>query len=222
VFRIHAYNIAPLYASTHPFLTRLTESATDQFQDLKHLDVAAIASKIREAELHIALDNGGFCSNSRPSLWASGLAPITVNFPCQLGTLGSSVYNYFVSTSMISPPWSTSHFTERLVWLPHYHFTEHQYVYKQISVGPSHVPEASFILAHINKPYKMCPHSLSVIVGAMNRVAQSVLMLAQPRDAASQMKRNVARELMARGDNAAPRASSHIRVCHSVQAQLET
>jgi len=159
--------------------------------------------------MHIALDNGGYCSNSRPALWHAPLAAVTINFPCQLGTLGSNTHDYFISTMSITPPSAQHDFTERLTLLPHYHFTEHSTIFPAFTIDPPTMRQgfAGVMFAYLNKPYKMSPDMLTAACGALRRTPRSLLLLSavQRRNAGGQVARNLRWELEARGSDTTAR-----------------
>ena len=142
------------------------------------------------------MDNGGHCSDSRPGIWNRPFAPISVNFPCQLGTLGS-VHDYIVSELGITTPGSQPDFVEKLALLPHYHFTEHRHLFHPLKVNGV---QGVFTIAHLNKAYKLSPEVLTVITGATFRIPSSVVVyFSKPRESFTFVERNLGRELRSRG-----------------------
>ena len=127
-------------------------------------------------------------------VWALGVAVVQVNFPCQLGTLGSSAHQYFVSTAAISPPELAPAFQERLVLTRSYHFTEYQQT--QQAPQATAIAGAPFRFGSFNKPYKITPKYVACCANVLRRYSRNVLVMSLQRHPAQQ---NMRAQLLAAG-----------------------
>lgn len=166
-FQLAAFFVAPSFLRPRPQLRQLLAQHAETTDLTRHTDQGA-ADVIRGAVVHIALDCGGYCQNSRPGVWAEQPSPIQINFPCQLGTLGSEAHSYFVTTQQISTPALASGFMERLTMLPSYHFTEH----RTSVLMPENIRSArpsNLVVASLNKPYKFTPSFLHCVMNLFRK-----------------------------------------------------
>ena len=146
---------------------KVTRASSDQLFDLSMHPDSDVVRRVRKAGLHIALDHGGYCRYSRPGVLSLRIAPIQINYPCFLATLGADrrVSGYFVSDATISPPWAATGFSEAMVLLPHYHFTEHRDYFPLQQPQPTR--HTLFVFAMLNTIYKLCPQMMSVLVNVL-------------------------------------------------------
>ena len=66
------------------------EASRGALQDLSGLSDPEAVARLRAAALHIAVDHGGYCRYARPGVLSLLTAPIQINYPCFLATLGAS------------------------------------------------------------------------------------------------------------------------------------
>jgi len=163
---------------------RVTEEASHAgMSDISGLSDIDAAATLRHVSMHIAIDHGGFCRFSRPAVLSLVVAPIQINYPCFLATLGAKreVSGYFITDARISPPSAAGHFSEALTLLPHYHFTEHADFFSvPIVVGEGGLGiRAHLIFAMLNTIYKLDPVMMDVLVNVMRSSgdAKSLLWL---------------------------------------------
>jgi len=188
-----------------PQAWQVLEETSEAAHDISSLSDDQAALRLQQDALHIAMDHGGYCRYARPSLFHFPVAPIHVNYPCMLATLGAprNVSAYFISQQGITPPAIAPYFSEALVLLPHYHFTEHaEYFTTPAPQAVKQVP--LFVFAMLNSMYKLCPRMMNVLVNIVTAaVVPSVLWVKQhgdEKDAGSARSRDsIKREALARG-----------------------
>ena len=84
-FEVFAFSFGP--DSTDSMRKRL-ESAFDHFIDITGRSDSEVAQLSRDTEIDIAIDLGGFTTNSRAGIFAHRAAPVQINYigyPCTMG-----------------------------------------------------------------------------------------------------------------------------------------
>jgi len=115
-FETYAFSIGPDDGSD---LRGRLERAFHRFIDCQDKSDGDVLEAIRDAEIDILVDLAGHTQNARPSLFASGPAPIAVNFLGFAGTVGSQdLSNYIIADHVVLPDSNSQFFEEKVVRLP--------------------------------------------------------------------------------------------------------
>ena len=162
-----------------PMRQRLAK-AFDRFFDLRSLNDLEISQLSREQGVDIAIDLGGYTSDSRPKIFASRAAPIQINFLGFPGTTGSSVMDYFIGDQITITDDNREQFSEKIIFLPN----SYQPNPRQRLLGTSkprrsdyRLPERGFVFCCFNSSWKITPEVFMSWVLILKSVRDSVLWL---------------------------------------------
>src|SRR5437868_3340822 len=99
-------------------MRRRLEYAFDKFLDLRHLPDHAIAEKLQQLEIDIAVDLKGYTGEARPGILAARPAPVQAHYLGYPGSLGASCLDYLIADEIVAPPAVRDAFSECIVQLP--------------------------------------------------------------------------------------------------------
>lgn len=173
--------------------------AFDQFIDAREMGSEQIAQMMRDMEIDIAVDLGGYTSDARPDIFAYRPVPVQVNYLGYPGTTGTDYLDYILADRHIIPPDHQQFYNEKVVYLPD------TYLPTDSSVSISEhtptrsecgLPETGVVLCSFNHDYKISPPVFDVWMRLLKQVPGSVLWL-MSRGEISQ--RNLRKEAELRG-----------------------
>ncbi|APW37330.1 acetylglucosamine transferase [Rhodoferax koreense] len=181
---------------------RMTQ-AFDRFVDARAMGSVEIAALMREMEVDIAVDLGGYTSDTRTDIFAHRPAPVQVNYLGYPGSMGTPYHDYIVADRHTIPPEHQAFYTERVAYLPDTYLPTDNSV--RISEHtPSRaecgLPEHGFVFCSFSHDYKISPPVFDVWMRLLAQVPGSVLWLVSRGEVA---QRNLRREAEARGIDAA-------------------
>ena len=166
---------------------RRIERACDEFHDVRDLDDAGAAARMRERGIDIAIDLNGWTLGARPGVLARRPAPVQVQYLGYPGTMGAPWIDYALVDGCVVPPGAERHFGEAVVRLPGTYFASDRARPLPVDV-PSRqeagLPDAGFVFACFNNGYKLAPATFGVWMRLLAAVEGSVLWLLQDHDAA--------------------------------------
>ena len=113
-FAIHAYRCADIEDET----TARIRAAADGWCDAWRLDDAALARRMREDGIDIAVDLAGHTPGHRLGAFALRPAPLAASWLDYFDTTGLDAIDLLVSDSWHAPPGDRQRFTERVARLP--------------------------------------------------------------------------------------------------------
>jgi predicted O-linked N-acetylglucosamine transferase (SPINDLY family) len=157
-----------------------TARAFEHFADVSALSTARIASRIRADRIAIAIDLNCYCGKPRDGLFASGLAPIQINYLGYAGTSGAPWYDYLVVDRFGAPEHMQPFYSERLLHLTACSFPSDG---RRAPAGPPPsraecaLPERGFVFACFNNAYKILPDVFAIWMRLLRAVPGSVLWL---------------------------------------------
>lgn len=173
------------------------EKAFDQFLDVCALPDRAIAEKLREMEVDIAIDLKGYTGGARPGILAQRAAPVQVHYLGYPGSLGASTVDYLIVDKIVIPPGLAESHAERIVYLPgcyqcnDYALPDPASVPARATLG---LPENAFVFCCFNSSFKIGPESFGVWMQLLHEVPDSVLWLLKSSPvAAVNLRREAAR-----------------------------
>jgi protein O-GlcNAc transferase len=154
--------------------------AFDKFIDAREMGAEQIARLMRDMEVDIAIDLGGFTSDTRTEVLAFKPAPIQVNYLGYPGTMGTQFMDYILADRHIIPPEHQAFYNEKVAYLPD------TYLPTDNSVGPSArtptraecgLPDQGFVFCSFSHDYKISPPVFDVWMNLLRKVPGSVLWL---------------------------------------------
>ena len=194
-FETYAFSTGPDDGSE---LRRRMERSFEHFLQVPSLSDAAIAARMAELSIDIAVDLGGHSLGGRPRVLAYRPAPVQVGFLGFPGTSGADFIDYVVADPHVIPESEQPHYAEQVIYLPDCYLPTDGA--PLLSSPPSRVaaglPPAGFVFCSFNAPYKLSPALFDVWMQLLSAVPESVLWL---RDTSTVGKNNLAKEAERRG-----------------------
>jgi predicted O-linked N-acetylglucosamine transferase (SPINDLY family) len=184
-----------------PMRLRLSQ-AFDQYIDVSDMSDLEIAELSRNLKIDIAVDLGGFTSNSRTGIFSYRAAPIQLSYIGYLGTMGAEYYDYLLADKTIVSTESQKFYSEKIAYLPSYQVNDRKRIisdrqFTRVELG---LPENGFIFCCFNNNYKILPAMFDSWMRILNAVEGSVLFLYAENDWA---KANLIQEASLRGIDSA-------------------
>ncbi|OGB34777.1 MAG: acetylglucosamine transferase [Burkholderiales bacterium RIFCSPLOWO2_12_FULL_61_40] len=173
--------------------------AFDQFIDARDMSSVQIAQLMRSLEVDIAVDLGGYTSDTRTDIFSYRPAPVQVNYLGYPGTMGVDYFDYILADRHIIPPGQQQFYNEKVAYLPDTYLPTDNSV--QISPRtPSRsecgLPETGVVFCSFSHDYKISPPVFDVWMRLLAQVPGSVLWLMSRGELA---QRNLRQEAQARG-----------------------
>jgi len=170
----------------------------DYFLDVNSWPDRAIAMRMAELEIDVAIDLGGHSSGGRVRALSFRPAPIQMSLLGYPGTLGTSYIDYLLADSIVVPAEQRDHYAEQLIYLPESFLPTNGAPVRSAvpSRGAAGLPESGFVYCCFNAPYKISPRLFDVWMRVLAAVPGSVLWL---RDVSATVRRNLAEEAARRG-----------------------
>lgn len=195
-FEIIGLSFGPNISS--PMRQRM-ENAFDVFEDVTELSPSAIAQRLAELSVDIAVDLQGFNQHNRMEIFSYHAVPVQVLYLGWPGTSGAPFYDYVLADPIVLPKENFEHFSEMPVWLPHC-YQPNDNKRKVALETPSRtgcgLPEEGFIFCCFNNTFKILPEIFDVWMRLLRQVPGSVLWLLEADQAC---RKNLVREAAARG-----------------------
>ncbi|MSP94843.1 MAG: tetratricopeptide repeat protein [Alphaproteobacteria bacterium] len=180
-----------------PMRARLTRSF-ERFIDARGENDAAIAARMREEEIDIAVDLKGFTSDARPDIFAFRPAPVQVNYLGFPASMGADFMDYLIADSVLVPETDEIYYSENIVRLPHSYQPNDRS--RGIAATPSRaeagLPQHAFVFCCFNNSYKIQPTIFDLWMRLLAKFEGSVLWLLEDNSAAA---RNLSAKAEARG-----------------------
>jgi protein O-GlcNAc transferase len=173
--------------------------AFDRFVDVRGMGSLPIAQLMREMEVDIAIDLGGYTSDTRTEVFAYRPAPVQVNYLGYPGSMGSDYYDYILADKQVIPVEQQRFYTEKVAYLPDAYLPTDPSV--QISErtptrAECGLPESGFVFCSFSHDYKISPPLFDIWMRLLKQVPGSVLWLMARGDLA---QGNLRKEAAARG-----------------------
>jgi predicted O-linked N-acetylglucosamine transferase (SPINDLY family) len=171
----------------------------DHFIDARGLSDAAIAQRMRDMGVHIAVDLKGHTQHGRLGVFAHRPAPVQVaylGFPC---TSGADFIDYLIADAIIIPLEEEKFYSEKIVRLPGcYQANDRKRAIADETPTRAEcgLPERGFVFCSFNHNYKLTPPMFDVWMRILQAVPDSVFWLYAGDD---RCKDNLRREAEARG-----------------------
>lgn len=173
----------------------------DQFIDVTGANALNIAKKIRELEIDIAVDLGGYTTGAMPEIFSYRPAPVQVNYLGYPGTMGAEFMDYILADRVVIPEAFQHCYTEQVVYLPDTYLPTNSGM-KVSERKPAReeagLPSVGFVFCSFSHDYKINPPVFDVWMRILAKVEGSVIWL-MSRDKMAQD--NLKREASSRGIN---------------------
>ena len=172
-------------------------AACEQFHDLRELSDRAIAERMTQLGVDIAIDLDGYTEDARTGIFSYRPAPLQANFLGYPGTLGAPYIDYIIGDGIVTPDAHAAHFSEKIIRLPH--------AYQPNSTRPdvpaptraeAGLPDNAFVFGCFNNNFKIAPETFDVWMRILSRVEDSVLWLLSANNEA---RANLSRQARSRG-----------------------
>jgi len=174
-------------------------NAFDRFVDARLMGAQQIAQLMREMEVDIAVDLGGYTSDTRSDIFTFRPAPVQVNFLGYPGTMGMDCMDYIIADRNVIPEDQQRFYSEKVVYLPDCYLpTDSSLTISENTPNRAEcgLPETGFVFCSFSHDYKISPPVFDVWMRLLKQVPDSVLWL-MSRNELSQ--RNLRREAENRG-----------------------
>ena len=209
-FEVHLFSHG---GEDHSASGRRIRAACEQFHDVTHLTSEAVARRMRELDIDIAIDLKGHTRGSRLDVLAWRPAPVQVAFLGYPATSGAPFLDYIVGDPVVTPLAHADRYSECIAQMPDSYQPNDRC--RALPEAPSRaalgLPEDAVVLCCFNQTYKMSPHLLDLWARILAGAPRAVLwMLAWNPTAQA----NLGRELAARGVDPA-------RVCWAPTLHLD-
>jgi protein O-GlcNAc transferase len=189
-FETYAFSAGP---SDHSPLRRRLECTFDHFLEIAEMQDAAVAARMNELAIDVAVDLGGHTTGSRTRVLALRPAPVQVALLGFPGTSGTNFIDYIIADRHVIPEADRIHYTEQVIYLPDSYIPGHlpETVHPPPGRRAAGLPASGAVLCCFNAPYKISPTVFALWMRILRRVPDGRLWL---RDASDAVKRNLARE----------------------------
>jgi protein O-GlcNAc transferase len=177
--------------------TRLVKGF-DRFHDFAGLNSDAIARRLREMEIDIAIDLGGHTGLSRLHIFSHRPAPAQASWLGFPGTTGASFIDYLIADVIVAPLQDQPFYSETLIHLPDTYFPTDPA--RPIGIMPScseeGLPQEGFVFCAFNNAWKITRPVFDIWMRLLAQIPGSVLWLKQPP---ADTRANLEKEAAVRG-----------------------
>ena len=158
---------------------RRVQSAFDRFIDASALQDAAVAQRMHELEIDIAVDLMGYTGGALHTIFARRPAPVQVNYLGYPGTLGCRDADYLIADEFLIREAEKAHYSEQIVYLPGtYQPNDRRRVTSAVpSRADCGLPSDAFVWCCFNNAYKFNPPLFDIWCRLLATVHDSVLWL---------------------------------------------
>jgi protein O-GlcNAc transferase len=181
-----AYNLRP--AQENPWLRR-ARAAFEHFADVGADSEQQIAQRIRNDQIAILIDRGGYTTHAREGIFALRPAPLQVNCIGFPGTLGAPWYDYIFTDRFTVPEHLQRFYSERPLYMPHMAFpsdTTRLLPGRPPSRAACGLPESAFVFCCFSNAYKILPEVFAIWMRLLAAVPGSVLWLLETHSVAKE------------------------------------
>ncbi|MGQ0677709.1 MAG: O-linked N-acetylglucosamine transferase, SPINDLY family protein [Rhodospirillales bacterium] len=179
-----------------PMRDRL-EAAFGRFEDMRRESDAAIARRIRDLEIDIAVDLKGPTKDARSRVLAMRPAPLQVAYLGFPGTMGAEFIDYIVADRVVIPDAHIGFYAEQVVHLPG-SYQANDRARRIGAAAPSRaeagLPAGAFVFCSFNSAYKITPPMFDLWMRLLAIIDGSVLWLLRSNAAAEDNLRREAKQ----------------------------
>jgi predicted O-linked N-acetylglucosamine transferase (SPINDLY family) len=179
-------------------LRRRLEGSFDHFVDVLAWSDRAIAARMMELGIDIAIDLGGHSSGGRTRVLSFRPAPLQISLLGYPGTLATDYIDYMIADAVVVPAADRSHYAEQLIYMPD-SFLPTDAAPKMAAVPlreDAGLPRDAFVYCGFHAPYKISPRLFDAWMRILGAVPDGVLWL---REGGQTVRHNLEREAARRG-----------------------
>ncbi len=204
---------------------RLKTAVPNNFVDLRSLNDAEAAERIRDDHLDVLVHCAGFTENNRVRILAYRPAPVQVNWLSFPGSMGSEAYDYIIGDPVVTPQGSESDFSEAVCRLPeNYQANDHRrpVAARTPTRKEERLPEQGVVFCCFNQAYKIEPVRWATFMAILRDVPDSVLWLLELNPEARENLRNHAQSAGVNPDRLmfAPRRPGPLHLARLANADI--
>jgi predicted O-linked N-acetylglucosamine transferase (SPINDLY family) len=155
-------------------------SSFDEFVDVRGWGTRQVAQWMREREIDIVVDLGGYTSDARSDILAMKPAPVQVNWLGYPGTMGVPTMDYILADRYVIPAGDERFYDEKVLRLPHAYLPTDaslQIAERTPTRAECGLPETGFVFCCFNHDYKVSPTVFAAWLRLLRAVPGSVLWL---------------------------------------------
>ena len=176
-FELTAFSFGP---DTQDDMRKRMETIFDNFIDIRNKSDEEVAILARNMEIDIAIDLGGFTTESRTGIFAMRAAPLQINFLGYPGTMAAEYMDYLIADKTLISEVSQQYYAEKIVYLPNsYQINDakrviSEKIFTREELG---LPSTGFVFCCFNNNYKITPDTFDGWIRILKQVEDSVLWL---------------------------------------------
>jgi predicted O-linked N-acetylglucosamine transferase (SPINDLY family) len=181
----------------HSDMRRRIIAAFDQFLDVGGVPDEAVARRLSDLQIDIAVDLKGYTQDARPGILAHRPAPIQVSYLGYPGTMAAGFFDYIIADKIVAPFEHQEFYTEKIVHLPN----SYQVNDTKRTIGTSTptrqeagLPDSGLVFCCFNQSWKITPDVFNVWMRVLRAVDDSVLWLLGDHGRTMQNLRNSAKD----------------------------
>ena len=181
----------------HSDMRQRLENGFDHFLDVRGLSDRAIAEKLREMEIDIAIDLKGYTGDARPGILANRAAPVQVHYLGYPGSLGAETIDYLIADEVVIPAERIGDYAERIAFLPGcYQCNDSKRPDPVASPRRADfgLPENAVVFCCFNSSFKIGPGIFAAWMRLLRDIAGSVLWLLETNPTATAHLKRAAAE----------------------------
>lgn len=161
----------------------------DHFIDVKEMAASQIAQTIRDMEVDIVVDLGGYTSDTRTDIFAHRPAPVQVNYLGYPGTMGTEYMDYILADRHVIPENHQQFYNEKVVYLPDAYLPTDcgiQVSERTPTREECGLPPNGIIFCSFSHDYKISPRIFDIWMRLLQQVPGSVLWLMSRNEVSQQ------------------------------------
>jgi predicted O-linked N-acetylglucosamine transferase (SPINDLY family) len=172
--------------------------AFDRFHDARQQSDREVAELLRQWEIDIAVDLGGYTSGARPWILAHRPCPIQAKYMGFPGTSGSGFIDYIIADRCTVPTGQDRYFSEKIAAMPDTLWVTDtkRGVGVPMTRTEAGLPDEAFVFCCFNHNWKITPAVFDIWMRLLTQVDSSVLWLLEGN---SSIRENLCRQAAARG-----------------------
>ena len=173
-------------------------NAFDRFHDARQQSDREVAHLLRQWEIDIAVDLGGYTSGARPWVLAHRPCPVQAKYMGYPGTSGSGFIDYIIADALVVPPDQHRFFSEKIAALPDTLWVTDtkRAVAAMPSRGEAGLPDNAFVFCCFNHNWKITPPVFDIWMRLLHEIPDSVLWLLEGN---ARIRGNLCQEAQLRG-----------------------
>ena len=175
-FEVFAYSHGPDDGGA---MRQRLRAGCEHFIDIAWEPDDVAAERMRGDALDLLVDLKGYTAGDRLTIMARRPCSVQVAWLGYPGTTGAAFMDYLIADPFIIPPGEESHYSERVVRMPHcYQANDRK---RAIAVSSSRadygLPDRAFVFCCFNQAYKITPDVFAVWMRLLKAIPHSVLWL---------------------------------------------